>query len=84
MLSKSPTTTAAMTFAFSGDARVRLAAGLPCPHCGHGLHASDVDANLAKMSSISEGNCEDVNVSLSTGIICSNCHKDVLVVEVAS
>jgi hypothetical protein len=43
MLSKSPTTTSATTFAFSGTSIVRLACNIPCPHCGRFLRASDVE-----------------------------------------
>jgi hypothetical protein len=71
MLSKSPTATPNTTFAFSDGAMVRLAADFKCPHCGHGLHATDVDIDI---------DIDNVDVRL----ICGGCHKDILTIETAS
>jgi hypothetical protein len=65
MLSKSPTSTSATTFAFSGDYTVRLADNVACPYCGRFLHASDVEVVPGGITIICAG---------------SGCHNDVLVV----
>ena len=60
MLSKSPTATPNTTFAFSGDAMVRLAADFKCPHCGHGLHATDVDIDNVDVRLVCGGCHKDI------------------------
>jgi hypothetical protein len=57
MLSKSPTTTPATTFAFSGTSTVRLACNVPCPYCGRFVHASDVEVVPGGINVICGGGC---------------------------
>lgn len=45
---------------------VRLAAGARCPHCGAELRASDVTVD---------------SVGGRTGLTCSGCHRDILMIE---
>jgi hypothetical protein len=68
MLSKSPPTTSATTFAFSGAHTVRLAC-VACPYCGRFLHASDVEVVPGGITIICAG---------------SGCHNDVLTITEAT
>lgn len=67
MLSKSPTTTSATSFAFSGTSTVRLACNMPCPYCGRFLHASDVEVVPGGINVICSGcHCDLLIVAETT------------------
>lgn len=55
----------AMSFAFAGKYAVYLADGIPCPHCGRMLHATDVEVDRRG----------------DAWLICVGCHKDILKIE---